>query len=283
MTCSVSVANMGVDRVYTITFTSPANPTSLLVPVPAGLVGTADNALLASADGSAAGAQANFTTELFNKPITVSDGVGGHTPQTIAQQSLGSITVAVPRTLQAATLTLGALSGTGISATASAATFNPDDVGQQILAGSGLAVIGVVTDSTHATVNIINPFTSLVLGSNTWALGRPLSDLAADVQSAVNTQLVSGGLTLGFLSGGNLSTGALTSGGSATATGNPLTHVANDVGFTCRPAARPRTSRGLRAVDVLDSAATPDRTLFNPQRSTTLNAVVSVSTLAFAE
>jgi hypothetical protein len=292
VTASVSVATSGVDRVYTITITNPANPTSLLVANPAGLVGTADNALLAAADGSAAGATANFSTELFNKPITVVDGdpniTPPPTPQTIAQQSLGSISVAVPRTLQAATLTLSATTGTGVTATASADTFTPDDVGQLILAGAGLAVINIVTDARHATINVIphSDFASTSIAGNTWALGRPLSALAADVQSAVNTQLVNDGMTLGFLSGGQLSTGALTTGGSATATGDPLTHVRNDIGFTLKLTGSntEEVTGTLRAVNVLDLAATPaDRNLFDSLGNLNLaelNTAVSASTLA---
>jgi Ca2+-binding RTX toxin-like protein len=285
---NVTEANSGVDRVYTVTFTNPSQPTALLVPNSAGLVGTADNALLAAADGTVGSANAHFSAELFNKAISVADGT--HTAQTIAPQSLGSIDVLVPPQVMATSLSLSATSGNNVTATAGSNVFHDSDVGQQILAGPGLAVITTFTDGMHVTVSVIDNFASTSFAATGWHLGRPLDALAADTQTQVNTDLVNAGLTLGFLHAGQLSTGPLTTGGSAIGTGNPFAHMANDVGFTLNlTGSHTQSITGtLRAVDVLDPNATVTaRTLFNmdgtldlTKLGTTVNDVGHLPTLA---
>ncbi len=212
---SVSEQNQGVDRIYTITFNNPSNPSSLLVAASA-LTGVADNGTLSAADGTATSATAHFSVQLFNKSFSVSDGT--HSAQTINQQSLGTI--------------------------------------------SGVTV---APNTGHMS----------------------LADLAADVQNQINTDLVNAGLTLGFLSGNQLTTGALTAGGMATATGSPLSTFPNDLGFTLKltGSVNQTISGMLRAVDVFDAATTPEtsRTLFNSDGTlnmTKLTATVSASILA---
>src|SRR5439155_25583246 len=82
----------GNDRVFTLTFVTPSNPPALLVAGTANLKGTADNGILARADGTSA--DAHFHAEVFNKSVSVSDGT--HPAQTVAQKSIGAISVTVP-------------------------------------------------------------------------------------------------------------------------------------------------------------------------------------------
>lgn len=58
--------------------------------------------------------------------------------------------------------------GAGRTATASGAVFLASDVGRAILQNGGVAVITVVTDSTHATVTINSVFDSGTLSSGAW-------------------------------------------------------------------------------------------------------------------
>jgi len=67
-------------------------------------------------------------------------------------------------TLSAATV------GTGRTATAGAATFLPSDVGRQIAAGPGAAVVTAWTDSTHVTVTISSAFTGTSIAAGAWLL-----------------------------------------------------------------------------------------------------------------
>ncbi|MGP0628314.1 LEPR-XLL domain-containing protein [Nitrospina sp. 32_T5] len=95
------------------------------------------------------------------------------------------------------------------------------------------------------------------LGSITVTVNRDtanasIDDLKVDVQTEVNTQLVNQGLTLGFLSGGELSTGALGNGGMVTASGTPFQTLHEDVEFTVIINGTDEYSGSLRAVDVLD-------------------------------
>lgn len=74
----------------------------------------------------------------------------------------------------AASITPAAVSGTGITITASSAVFTSSMVGKQIRSGSARATVTAFTDSTHVVVSIItaNPFSSvnpIVAGS--WYMG----------------------------------------------------------------------------------------------------------------
>ncbi len=65
---------------------------------------------------------------------------------------------ATPNVLPAADLTLGAVSGTGVSGVATAGVFAPGDVGKTIWGNHGWATVASYINSTHITVDIISPF-----------------------------------------------------------------------------------------------------------------------------
>lgn len=67
-------------------------------------------------------------------------------------------------------LTLGALTGSGITATASAAAFIDSDVGRYIESGAGLALITAYTSTTVVTVTIIDDFAALAQASGAWKI-----------------------------------------------------------------------------------------------------------------
>jgi len=71
-----------------------------------------------------------------------------------------------------ASITPAAVSGTGITITASAAVFTSTMVGKQIRSGSARATITAFTDSTHVVVTIVSAFssTSPIIAGN-WYLG----------------------------------------------------------------------------------------------------------------
>lgn len=70
----------------------------------------------------------------------------------------------------ATALTLGAVTGTGISATASAAAFLDSDVGRYIESGAGRALITAYTSTTVVTVTIIDDFASVNAASGAWTI-----------------------------------------------------------------------------------------------------------------
>lgn len=70
----------------------------------------------------------------------------------------------------AANLTLGATSGSGITATASAGVFLNSDVGRDIVCSAGIGVVTGFTSSTQLTINILVPFASTSLASGSWYL-----------------------------------------------------------------------------------------------------------------
>jgi hypothetical protein len=67
-------------------------------------------------------------------------------------------------------LTLGALTGAGVSATASAAAFIDSDVGRYIEAGTGRALITAYTSTTVVTVTVVDNFAALAQASGTWKI-----------------------------------------------------------------------------------------------------------------
>lgn len=67
-------------------------------------------------------------------------------------------------------LTLGALTGAGVTATATAAAFIDSDVGRYIEVGSGRARIVGYTSTTVVTVNIESDFAALAQASGTWKI-----------------------------------------------------------------------------------------------------------------
>lgn len=66
--------------------------------------------------------------------------------------------LATPNVTPAATLTLAAVSGNGVVATASAPVFVPGSIGKTIWGGHGWATVVGYTDTTHVTVDIVSPF-----------------------------------------------------------------------------------------------------------------------------
>jgi len=73
-------------------------------------------------------------------------------------------------TKPASNVTLGAVTGTGISATAASAVFEPADVGRQITSGDGVATIVGYTSTTIVTVDISDDFSAVLLTSGNWTL-----------------------------------------------------------------------------------------------------------------
>lgn len=87
-----------------------------------------------------------------------------------------------PLTFAGVTLTLGAVTGTGITATASGGSpFLNGDVDRQIRSGIGRAIIKSFSSSTVVTLDIIDDFTTTVLAPGTWTLnGSPTATLTPD-------------------------------------------------------------------------------------------------------
>lgn len=69
-------------------------------------------------------------------------------------------------------LTLSALSGVGVTATLAAAGFTNSDVGRNIIAGNGSAVITGFTSTTVVTVTVIDAFATLVNAGGQWGLDQ---------------------------------------------------------------------------------------------------------------
>lgn len=69
------------------------------------------------------------------------------------------------------TLTLSnRLVGTGRTATAAAASFQPADVGRPLVCGQGLALITAFTSTTQVTVDILQDFEATTCAPNTWRI-----------------------------------------------------------------------------------------------------------------
>lgn len=87
----------------------------------------------------------------------------------------------------AAALTLGATTGTGVSATAAAASFQPSDVGRPLSSGVGFATIVGYSSSTVVSIDIIDDFASTSIASGAWTIE----------ESPKSTLTPSGTITLG--------------------------------------------------------------------------------------
>jgi hypothetical protein len=87
----------------------------------------------------------------------------------------------------AATLTLSSTAvGTGITATASAASFFAADVGREVWAGTGIAVITGYTSSTSVTVQIKGAFDQAAWASGAWTIkGSPQTTLTPSAKEYV--------------------------------------------------------------------------------------------------
>ena len=91
------------------------------------------------------------------------------------------------------TLTLGATSGLGVTATAGAASFLIADIGRQIvnLNGNGRASITAFTSTTVVTVDILETFDSTSISSGDWKL-----DLSPIVEVTPDGQIIGSIITL---------------------------------------------------------------------------------------
>lgn len=103
----------------------------------------------------------------------------------------------------AATLTLGAVSGTGVTATASVAVFLASDVGRSITSGNGNGKITAIGGGgTTATINIVDAFASVgPIASQAWTLtispATTLTPSAAGLGAAVTLTLAADGWRAG--------------------------------------------------------------------------------------
>jgi len=82
-----------------------------------------------------------------------------------------------------ASLTLSALSGAGVTATAGGATFVSTDLGKSILGypdNAGMCKVVGFTSSTVVTCNVLVPFLSLTAVANAWRYGGVAHDLTID-------------------------------------------------------------------------------------------------------
>lgn len=85
-------------------------------------------------------------------------------------------------------LTLGAVTGTGITVTAAAAFFLPGDDGRQLTEADGRAVITSYFSSTQVTVDILDAFASVSIAADAATLtGSPLSTLTATPSNKIHT------------------------------------------------------------------------------------------------
>lgn len=73
-------------------------------------------------------------------------------------------------TKPAANLTLGAVTGAGVTVAASAAVFEIADIGRQITAGDGVGTIATYVDTSHVTMNVTDDFASTALTAGNWTL-----------------------------------------------------------------------------------------------------------------
>jgi hypothetical protein len=98
----------------------------------------------------------------------------------------------------ATALTLGAVSGSGVTATAAAAAFQPSDVGRPLSSGIGYATIVTYTSATEVDVDIIDAFAATAIASGAWTLEEsPKSQLTPS-----GTITLGGTATLTLAAGG---------------------------------------------------------------------------------
>jgi len=111
----------------------------------------------------------------------------GHTAWTIADINWKPGAMTVQAIQPAATLTLSAVTGSGITVTAGAAVFQTGDVGRQIESGIGLLSITGFTSTTVLTADVIDDFSSVgPIASGSWDLkGSPNGSLLPDIQEPV--------------------------------------------------------------------------------------------------
>ena len=106
----------------------------------------------------------------------------------------------------ALTLTLGALTGAGVTVTASGAFWLFADFDRILTSGVGRGVIRSASSATVATMDVLDAFTSTTLAPGTWTLERsPVADLQVSQRGPVGGQ-VTVTLTKAQTSGTNLVT-----------------------------------------------------------------------------
>lgn len=97
----------------------------------------------------------------------------------------------------AADLTLSATSGSGITVTASAASFISGDVKRQITSGVGRATITGFTSTTVVTCDVVDSFSSTSISSGDWTLeGSPSISITPSIKEPIGgicTLTVTGG------------------------------------------------------------------------------------------
>ena len=297
---SVTRTQVGNHRFYIVTFASPSDPPGLLAAVsnPATpLKGPAD-------DGKLSG-NANFEVELFNRPAVVAVTTTEGQPGTPGTNETQRITL-VNATGGTFTLSFNGVSTAPIAHNAAASVVED---ALEVLASVGTGNVGVAKVGTSylvtfqgalAATNVSKLTADGAKLQNTGTLGTidvtvnqavtagnlALADLRDDVQRAVNTAIAAEGMTLGFLAGGELTTGALGAAGTVTAAHNALASFPNDIAFTLKlhlSTGDKEVAGRLRAVDVLDADA--NGSLFNIDGSLNLaelNAAVTPTQLASA-
>lgn len=107
-----------------------------------------------------------LATVNFQPPATSEDG---YTPTGIA-------------------LTLGAVSGTGITVTAGSSVFLASDVGRQIKQANALLAITAFTSTTVVTADVVNAFGSTTVAASSWTLlGSPVASLTPAAATPVGS------------------------------------------------------------------------------------------------
>lgn len=90
----------------------------------------------------------------------------------------------------AANLTLGALTGSAIVFTADTPVFLDADVNRQIKSPGGRGIIVGFTSTTIVTVDILDAFSSLTIGSGDWTLdGSPVATVTPSLKGPVNAKV----------------------------------------------------------------------------------------------
>jgi hypothetical protein len=133
----------------------------------------------------------------------------------------------------ATTLTLGALTGTGVTFTAGAAgTFLDADVGRAITAGAGRAIIRSFTSGTQVIVDIVDAFASSPIASGDWVLnGSPITTLSVTAKGPVGAPvtLTAAGVTQITVTPAATLTPAATTGAGVNFTATAAIFSAGDV------------------------------------------------------
>jgi hypothetical protein len=114
----------------------------------------------------------------------------GHTSWTIAEINFFPPALSELAWEPATTLTLGAVTGTGITFTAGAATFQSGDVNRLITSGTGRATITAYVSTTQVTCDILDDFASVgPIAAASWEVrGSPSASLLASKTTPAGAQ-----------------------------------------------------------------------------------------------